>query len=73
MKADELHLEVGHTYQTQDGRKARIICVDRRTHTVQVAVGLFQLYDDLEAPMCYARDGTSPVAEIYDLVREVAP
>ena len=68
-----MKIEVGKTYETRDGRLARVICTDRKSVGGTPVIALVTRSDDIEWTCGYDSEGVSPCNSENDLVREHVP
>lgn len=68
-----MKIEVGKTYETRDGRLARVICVDRKFIGDAPVIALVTNDDGMEWACGYNAEGVSAGDSRHDLVREHVP
>ena len=68
-----MEIEVGKTYETRDGRLARVICTDRKQTSDAPVMALVTEKDGEEWCYGYSADGVSAGESRHDLMREHVP
>lgn len=68
-----MKIEVGKTYETRDGRLARVICVDRKFSGDAPVIALVTNADGMEWTYGYNAEGVCSGESKNDLMREHVP